>query len=120
LNPSLGLRLCHGRRRENNRRREQRRDSPIPENGRFHTCMASLNKVGFPLEQDLGSQWGKGGPGLPGTYRISRFFSTWQRATADNILIIFRSSCRELGGLLLARRLSSDGQTANQEDKENG
>jgi hypothetical protein len=45
--------------------------------------------------------------------------SGWVSRTADDILIISGSSCRELGGLLFARRFSQFGQTSNQEDKEN-
>jgi hypothetical protein len=38
----------------------------------------------------------------------------------DDFLVIFGSSCRELGGLLFAHEFSPHGQTSNQEDKEYG
>jgi hypothetical protein len=47
-----------------------------------------------------------------------QILSGWASHTADDILIISGSSCRELGGLLFARRFSPFGQTSNQEDKE--
>jgi hypothetical protein len=90
----------------------QARSPPISD---FKIFQASLsNPKLFPFK----TLYTRSPPTVLIPFSRARIRSGWVSLTADNILVISGSSCRELGGLLFARRFSLFGQTSNQEDKE--